>query len=85
LTHKHYTRLERLARDKGSSLFRALVNDGCKKFYDIGVQADDYILVDESESEISDRETADAPRWRPLWKRVRTAMVIEAPKDVQVR
>ena len=33
LTCKHYTRLERLARDKHSSLLRKSVNYGHKKFY----------------------------------------------------
>ena len=35
-THKHQTRLERLARDERSSLLRIFVNDGRKKFYNIG-------------------------------------------------
>ncbi len=33
LTDKHYTRLERLAKDKHSSLLRKSVNYGHKKFY----------------------------------------------------
>jgi hypothetical protein len=36
LTHKHQTRLERLAKDKHSSLLRTLVNYGRKTFYNIG-------------------------------------------------
>ncbi len=36
LTHKHYTRLERLNRNKHSSLLRTFVNYGRKKFYNIG-------------------------------------------------
>ncbi len=36
LTHKHLTRLERLARDKPSSLLRIFINYGRKKFYKIG-------------------------------------------------
>jgi hypothetical protein len=36
LTHKHWTRLNRLARDKPSSLLRKSVNYGRKKFYDTG-------------------------------------------------
>ncbi len=36
LAHKHKTRLERLVRDKHSSLLQALVNYGCKMFYRIG-------------------------------------------------
>ncbi len=36
LTCKHYTRLERLARHKHSSLLRKLVNYARKKFYSIG-------------------------------------------------
>ncbi len=36
LTRKHQTRLERLARDKHSSLIRKSVNYGCKKFYGTG-------------------------------------------------
>ncbi len=36
LTNKHQTRLERLARDKHSSLSRKFVNYGRKKFYRIG-------------------------------------------------
>ncbi len=36
LTHKHLTRLERLARDKHSSLLRKSANYGCKKFYSTG-------------------------------------------------
>ncbi len=36
LTRKHQTRLERLARDKLSSLLRRSVNYGQKKFYNIG-------------------------------------------------
>jgi hypothetical protein len=35
-THKHQTRLERLARDKRSSLFWKVVTYGRKKFYNIG-------------------------------------------------
>jgi hypothetical protein len=33
LTCKHYARLERLARDKNSSLFRSFVKYGFKKLY----------------------------------------------------
>ncbi len=33
---KHYTRLEILGRNKHSSLLWALVNYGCKKYYDFG-------------------------------------------------
>ncbi len=36
LTRKFQTRLERLARDKNSSLLQKSVNYGCKKFYRIG-------------------------------------------------
>ncbi len=36
LTHKHQTRLERLARDKHSGLLRKSVNYGRNKFYDTG-------------------------------------------------
>jgi hypothetical protein len=36
LTNKHYTGLERLAKDKRSSLLRKFVNYGCKKFYSTG-------------------------------------------------
>jgi hypothetical protein len=36
LTSKHYTILQRLARDKHSSLLRKFVNCGRKKFYNIG-------------------------------------------------
>jgi hypothetical protein len=36
LTHKHKTRLERLARNKYSSLSRKSVNYGRNKFYDTG-------------------------------------------------
>jgi hypothetical protein len=36
LTNNHYTRLERLVRDKHSSLLRKFVNYGQKKFYNIG-------------------------------------------------
>jgi hypothetical protein len=36
LTHKHVTRLERLTRDKHSSLLRKFVNYGRNKFYDTG-------------------------------------------------
>ncbi len=36
LTHKHLTRLERLASDKHSSLLQKSVNYGCNKFYDTG-------------------------------------------------
>ncbi len=36
LTHKYYTRLERLARDKHSSLLRKSVNYDRNKFYDTG-------------------------------------------------
>ncbi len=35
-THKHYTRLQRLARDKHSSLLRKSVNYDRKKFYSTG-------------------------------------------------
>jgi hypothetical protein len=35
LTHKHYTRLEKLARDKNSSLFQKSVNYSYKKFCSI--------------------------------------------------
>ncbi len=33
LTHKDKTRLERLARDKHSSLLRKSINYGCNKFF----------------------------------------------------
>ncbi len=36
LTHKHQTRLERLARDNHSKLIQKFVNYGHKKFYRIG-------------------------------------------------
>ncbi len=36
LTHKHQNRLERLGKDKHSSLVRKFVNYGRKKFYSIG-------------------------------------------------
>ncbi len=36
LTCNHYTRMDRLARDKHSSLLRKFVNYGQKKFYNIG-------------------------------------------------
>jgi hypothetical protein len=36
LTHKHYTQLERLVRDKHSSLFPTFVNYGYKKFCKVG-------------------------------------------------
>ncbi len=36
LTHKHWTILEKPARDKHSSLLRAFVNYGLKKFYNTG-------------------------------------------------
>jgi hypothetical protein len=35
LTHKHYTILERLARDKHSSSLQKFITYGCKKFYNI--------------------------------------------------
>jgi len=35
IIHRHYTRLERLARDKHSSLLWTLINDCCKKFYNL--------------------------------------------------
>jgi hypothetical protein len=35
LIHKLQTRLEKLARNKCSSLLRKFVNYGCKKFYNI--------------------------------------------------
>jgi hypothetical protein len=38
LTSKHWTRQERLARDKHSSLLRKSVNYGRNKFYDTGPQ-----------------------------------------------
>jgi hypothetical protein len=36
LTHKHWTRLEKLARDKHSIILRKSINYGQKKFYNIG-------------------------------------------------
>ncbi len=38
LTHKHYTRLERLVKDKRSSLLRKVVNYGRKSFITLGLQ-----------------------------------------------
>jgi hypothetical protein len=38
LTHKHYARLERLARDKHSSLRKSL-NYGRNKFYDTDLRS----------------------------------------------
>jgi len=35
LTHKHYVRLERLARDKHTSKLRKFVNYRGKKFYNV--------------------------------------------------
>ena len=46
---------------------------------------DDYILVDDPESEMAEKESEEQARWTPFWKKVRTAMVIEAPKDVEIR
>jgi hypothetical protein len=40
LTSKHWARLERLARDKHSSLLQKTVNYGRKKFYNIGPRQD---------------------------------------------
>ncbi len=42
LTQKHYTRLERLARDKHSSLLRKSVTYGRKKFYSTGQWCDKF-------------------------------------------
>ncbi len=36
LTCKHYTGMERLARNKHSSFLQTFVNYTCKKFYNIG-------------------------------------------------
>jgi hypothetical protein len=44
LTSKHETRLERLARDKHSSLLRKSVNYGQKKFYNIGPRPQGRVL-----------------------------------------
>jgi hypothetical protein len=38
LIKNHWTRLERNAREKHSSLLRALVNYGHEKFYNIGLK-----------------------------------------------
>jgi hypothetical protein len=35
-THKNYTWLESLSREKHSSILETFVNYGCKKFYNIG-------------------------------------------------
>ncbi len=40
LTHKHLTTLEKLARDKHTSLLRKSVNYRHKKFYNIGTWSD---------------------------------------------
>jgi hypothetical protein len=48
LIHKHWTRLERLASDKCSSLLQKVVNYGRKKFYNIGPWKDVGIVVDGS-------------------------------------
>ena len=45
----------------------------------------DYILLDESESEMSEVGESEIARWNPLWKEVRTAMVIEAPINIEIR
>ncbi len=45
LTHKHQTKLERLASDKHSSLLRKSVNYGRKKFY--GLAPDVNIVLKE--------------------------------------
>ena len=43
---KYYTRLERLARDKHSSLSEKSVNYGCKKgFYTIGYSVTDSLCI----------------------------------------
>ncbi len=42
LTHKHFTKLERLSRDKRSSLLWKVVTYGCKKFYNIGTWFEGY-------------------------------------------
>jgi hypothetical protein len=44
-THKHCTRLERLARDKHSSLLRKFVNYNCKKFYNIGPRLQEIVVT----------------------------------------
>ncbi len=36
LTHKNKTKAERIAMDKHASLLQTIVNNGRKKFYDIG-------------------------------------------------
>ncbi len=42
-THKHQTKVEKLAGDKHSSLFKKFVNYGSKKFNKIGLKAQCYI------------------------------------------
>jgi hypothetical protein len=43
LTHKHWTRLEKIASDKHSSLLRTFVNYEFKKFYNIGPWLAEYL------------------------------------------
>ena len=45
LTHTHYTRLERLRRDKHSCLLRKFVNYGRKKFYKIETRLVDVLML----------------------------------------
>jgi hypothetical protein len=48
---------------------------------DADADEDDIISVDDP----NESEDSAAALWTPFWKEVRTAMVVEAPKDIEIR
>ena len=50
---------------------------------------DEYIMLDETEAAVDqlaslDEGSENEGGWAPLWKQVRTSMVIEPPKEIQI-
>ena len=50
---------------------------------------DEYIMLDETEAAVDllgnlDEASESEGGWAPLWKQVRTSMVIEPPKEIQI-
>ncbi len=52
LTRKHYTRLERLARDKHTSLLRKSVNQSRNKFYSTGPRLSTFLIFLNQQDEL---------------------------------
>ncbi len=62
-THKHYDKLEKLSRDKHSSLFTEFVNNGCKKLCNNGPWSKGYKTFYGRNSQIYVISLSVCPLW----------------------